>query len=196
MAERSVTVDGTSYPLPELFVVVATQNPQDMEGTFPLPEAQRDRFMTRISVGYPDEASEIAMVTGRSDPGDPASGEVPGDGPAVTVDDVVRAQDTVNRVTVTDEVARYLVRIVAATRTHPGITLGASPRAALHLTQMARSRAAVAGRSYVIPDDIATLAATVLPHRLELQGRHATVEDFHAAAAGIVSDIVSSTGLR
>lgn len=190
MAERSVTVDGVTHALPDLFVVVATQNPQDMAGTFPLPEAQRDRFMTRISLGYPGKDAEVEMVLSQG-------GRRPEDEirPVVSVADVLAAQQVVRAVEVGDPVARYTVDIVAATRNHPDIALGASPRATLHLIRAARARAAVQGRPYVIPDDVAALASTVLPHRLTLAGRYRTVEDAYATAVQLVSGIVAATGL-
>lgn len=122
MGERKITVDGQTRPLPELFVVVATQNPQDMEGTFPLPEAQRDRFMTRISLGYPDAGAELSMLKARGS-SDPALDVVP----VATVDEVLAAQRAVTRVHLADEVGAYLVAIVAGTRAHPGVALGGSP---------------------------------------------------------------------
>ncbi|MGJ0184401.1 AAA family ATPase [Corynebacterium glyciniphilum] len=191
MAERSVSVDGTTYALPELFIVVATQNPQDMEGTFPLPEAQRDRFMTRISLGYPDESDEAAMVTTRSEPRDQTPLT-----PVASVAEVLEAQKSVRQVAVADEVARYIVKIVAATRIEPEIRLGGSPRATLHLTQMSKARAAMRGRSYVIPDDAAALAGMVLPHRLALNGRFSTLDDAHATAARLVAGIVATVRPR
>ncbi|WP_297007340.1 MoxR family ATPase [uncultured Corynebacterium sp.] len=191
MAERRVTVDGTTHDLPELFMVIATQNPQDMAGTFPLPEAQRDRFMTRISLGYPEQDAEIDMVLSHG-------GRRPEElvRPVVTVSDVLVAQRAVRAIAVGEPVARYLVDIVSATRRHDGIALGASPRATLHLTRAARARAAMQGRSFVTPDDVAHLAAMVLPHRLSLRGRFATVGDAHITAVQLVSQIVASTGLR
>ena len=191
MGEHSVTIDGTTHSLPELFMVVATQNPQDMEGTFPLPEAQRDRFMARISLGYPDAASEMAMLTARrlSDPAVAVT-------PVATVDEVVAARRVVERVPLADEVARYLVAIVSATRTHPGITLGGSPRATLHLSRMARSRAAVYGRDFVSPDDVGALAGRVLPHRLAPSGHFATAGNALSAASEIVHEIVARTPVR
>lgn len=191
MGEHSVTVDGTTHSLPELFMVVATQNPQDMEGTFPLPEAQRDRFMTRISLGYPDAHSEIAMITARQ-LADPAAAVTP----VASIEDVLEARRAVSHVTLPDEVAEYLVAIVSATRSHPGIELGGSPRATLHLTRVARSRAAIFGRSFVTPDDVAALAGRVLPHRLAPRGRFASVSDALAAATEIVSDIVARTPVQ
>lgn len=188
MGERTVTIDGVTHALPELFLVVATQNPQDMEGTFPLPEAQRDRFMTRISLGYPDVEAEIAMLAARGS-AEPAN-EVTA---VATVGDVLAAQRLVSGVHLSTEVARYLVSIVAATRTHPSISLGGSPRATLHLARMARARAAMSGRAFVSPDDVAILAAIVLPHRLEPKGHFATMGDAYAAATNVVTDIVART---
>ncbi len=188
MGEQAVTVDGHTYPLPDLFTVVATQNPHDMEGTFPLPEAQRDRFMTRISLGYPSGKAEVAMLTSRGAT-DPADQVVP----VATVDEIVAAQTFVAGLRLPEEVARYLVNIVAATRAHPGISLGGSPRASLHLARMARSRAAIRGRNFVTPDDAATMAAIVLPHRLAPKGRFGSVGESYRAATEIVSEIVART---
>lgn len=191
MGERSVTIDGTTHALPEPFMVVATQNPQDMEGTFPLPEAQRDRFMARISLGYPDLHAEMAMLSARAGT-DPADDVVP----VASVRDVVAARQAVARLHLADDVAAYLVSIVAATRSHQGIALGGSPRATLHLARMARARAAVFGRDYVTPDDVAGLANRVLPHRLAPKGHFASIGDALAAAVAIVDEIVSRTSVR
>ncbi|MBN9612861.1 MAG: MoxR family ATPase [Actinobacteria bacterium] len=188
MGEGAVTVDGQTRSLPELFIVVATQNPQDMEGTFPLPEAQRDRFMTRISLGYPDAAAEIAMLAARST-SDPAQSVAP----VASIAEVLAAQHLVSQVHLADEVARYLVAIVAGTRTHPSIALGGSPRATLHLARMARSRAAIRGRGFVTPDDVAALAGTVLPHRLAPTGHFATVGEAYLTASNVVAEVVART---
>ncbi|SDQ24683.1 AAA family ATPase [Leucobacter chromiiresistens] len=191
MEERSVTVDGSTHRLPELFVVVATQNPQDMEGTFALPEAQRDRFMTRISLGYPDAASELRMLLATSDrdPRDAA--------PAVaSVEEVRAAQRAAAAVHLSAEVGGYIVDLVGATRSHPGVALGASPRASVHVSRMSRARAAVHGRDFVSPDDVASLAATVLSHRLVPQGRFARADESARAATEIVEEIVARTPLR
>ncbi len=188
MAENAVTVDGRTHPLPELFIVIATQNPGDMEGTFPLPEAQRDRFMARLSLGYPDAEAEVSMLASRG-ADDPVEHVVPVAG----VDEVIVAQRLVARVHVAEQVARYAVDIIAATREHPGLSLGASPRATLHLIRMARARAAVRGRSFVSPDDVAVLAETVLPHRLAARGHFASVAESYAAAADIVAEVVART---
>ena len=190
MEERSVTVDGSTHRLPELFVVVATQNPQDMEGTFSLPEAQRDRFMTRISLGYPDAAAELRMLLA---PPGPELRDAAGS--AATVDEVRAAQRAVQRVHLSADVGAYLVALIAATRAHPGIALGASPRASVHLSRMSRARAAVRGRDFVAPDDVASLATTVLSHRLVPQGRFGRADEAARVATEIVEEIVARTPL-
>ena len=161
MEEGQVTVDGTSYPLPSPFMVVATQNPIEMEGTYPLPEAQRDRFMARISIGYPSPEAELQMldVHGGASPMHELR-------PVAHADDVVKLIDMVRRVHVADELRRYAVALVGATRTSTELRLGASPRATLHLLRAARAAAALDGRDYVIPDDIQELAVPVLAHRV------------------------------
>lgn len=194
MGEGRVSVDGTTYPLPNPFMVVATQNPQDMEGTFPLPEAQRDRFMTRISLGYPSMEAEISLLGPRS-----ADGALAGVSAIVSLEQVVAARRAVSRVHLSPEVAHYLVSIVSATRAHPAIVHGASPRASLHLSHMARARAAMAGRPYASPDDVATMAGIVLSHRLIIGDMHASSADALAAVEQAVGDIVARTpvpGLR
>ncbi|GAA4681620.1 MoxR family ATPase [Pseudonocardia yuanmonensis] len=161
MAEHQVTVDGGTYGLASPFLVVATQNPVEMDGTYPLPEAQRDRFTARISVGYPDPAAELAMI-------DEHAGADPLDtlrpvADARTVRSVIEA---VRRVRVGAEVRQYCVDLVGATRRQPELRLGASPRATLHLVRAARAQAALAGRGYVVPDDVQAVAVPVLAHRL------------------------------
>lgn len=194
MGEKQVTVDGETLPLPAPFMVAATQNPQDMEGTFPLPEAQRDRFMARISVGYPDAVAEVAMLDDRRHE-DPLALVAPVCAP----EGILAAQQAVADVDLDDKVAAYLVALVASTRTHPDLLMGASPRATLHLARMARSRAAMQGRTFVSPDDVARLAGIVLPHRLLPRGHHATATEALDSATRIVAGIVSSLrvpGLR
>ncbi|GAA0407853.1 AAA family ATPase [Streptomyces luteireticuli] len=161
MEERQVTVDGHTHPLPSPFMVVATQNPVEMEGTYPLPEAQRDRFMARVSMGYPSPEAELRMldVHGAASPLDDLQ-------PAAHAHDVVKLVEAVREVHVAEPVRRYAVEVVSATRGHPELGLGASPRATLHLLRAAKAAAALAGREYALPDDVQSLAVPVLAHRL------------------------------
>lgn len=189
MEEGQVTVDGQSWPLPDPFLVVATQNPVDMEGTYVLPEAQRDRFMARISMGYPDEGAERAMLRshGRVDPIDRLESVLPAGGLAALS---AQARD----VYVSPAVETYVLRIVGATRTHSEVRLGASPRASLQLLRAAKATALIDGRDFVLPDDIDALAVDVLAHRLLLRRSGVDLrEGQDAAAARVVRQVVSST---
>ena len=163
MEEHQVTVDGHTYLLASPFMVIATQNPIEMEGTYPLPEAQRDRFMARVSMGYPDAASEIEMLETH--------------GSANPLDDVVPVADAalvaklveiVRGIYVAPAIRQYAVDLAAATRTSPELRLGASPRATLHLVRAAKAAAALDDRGHVLPDDLQQLAVPVLAHRLLL----------------------------
>jgi MoxR-like ATPase len=161
MAERQVTVDGHTFPLPRPFLVIATQNPIEFEGTFPLPEAQLDRFLMKLSLGYPSFTDENEMLE-RQRERHPIE-----DLQAVaTAEQVQAAQEAVRSVRVHEAVRQYIVRLVHATRTHPELALGASPRASLGLYRAGQAWAAILGRTYVLPDDIKYLAWRVLPHRL------------------------------
>jgi MoxR-like ATPase len=161
MEERQVTVDGSTYHLDAPFMVIATQNPIEMEGTYALPEAQRDRFMARVSMGYPVEAAEIAMLNThtRSSPLEDLE-------PVTDSAEIRKLIDIVNGVYVAEPVQRYAVAITTATRRSPELVLGASPRATLHLVRAAKASAALEGRDYVVPDDVLGLATQVLAHRL------------------------------
>ncbi|MFE7663516.1 AAA family ATPase [Streptomyces celluloflavus] len=161
MEERQVTMDGQTYELPSPFMVVATQNPVEMEGTYPLPEAQRDRFMARVSIGYPSPDAELRMlgVHGAGSPLDDLK-------PVAHAHDILKLIDTVREVHVAEAVRRYAVDLVVATRGHPELRLGASPRATLHLLRAAKAAAALAGREFALPDDVQSLAVAVLAHRL------------------------------
>ncbi|MFC7548440.1 AAA family ATPase [Plantactinospora sp. GCM10030261] len=161
MEERQVTVDGVTYELQTPFMVIATQNPIEMEGTYPLPEAQRDRFTARIAMGYPDAGAELAMleVHGGADP-------LAGLRPVSDAATVRRLIATVQHVHVADAVKQYAVDLVTATREAPDLRLGASPRATLQLLRTARAVAALDGREYVLPDDLQALAVPVLAHRV------------------------------
>ncbi|WP_203741360.1 AAA family ATPase [Catellatospora bangladeshensis] len=161
MEEHQVTVDGVTYAMEVPFMVVATQNPIEMEGTYPLPEAQRDRFTARIAMGYPDAAAEFAMLDGYQahDPLEDLNAVVDGG-------TVRRLIATVRNVHVADAVKRYAVELVTATREAPELRLGASPRSTLQLLRTAKAVAALDGRDYVVPDDLQTLAVPVLAHRV------------------------------
>jgi len=163
MEERQVTVDNTTYVLDDPFMVIATQNPIEMEGTYPLPEAQRDRFMARISMGYPVEAAELAMLDSHAD-SDPLAAL----SPVTDAAEIAKLADVVRQVFVSPAVQRYAVALTTATRSSPELRLGASPRATLHLVRASKAAAALDGRDYVLPDDIQRLVQPVLGHRLLL----------------------------
>lgn len=166
MEESQVSVDGTTYSLALPFLVVATQNPLEMEGTYPLPEAQRDRFMAKVSMGYPPREAELEMldIHGGSSPLDTLR-------PVAGIEDVRRAIRATTQVHASRALREYVVDLVAATRTDPALRLGASPRAALHLLRAARARAAISGRQHVIPDDVQALFAPVVEHRVLPSGQ-------------------------
>ena len=163
MEERQVTIDGETLPLPTPFVVMATQNPVESESTFRLPAAQMDRFLIRLSMGYPAPEEERRMLFSLGD-------SIPLDGleTVTSPEELVAAQDSLSQIRVSPEVAGYLVSLVGATRSHPMVRMGASPRAARALFRAARAWAAMAGRSFVTPDDIQALIHPVLAHRLLL----------------------------
>ena len=182
MAEQQVSIDGDTHRLPDPFTVFATQNPVEMEGTYALPEAQRDRFMARMSMGYPSREAELDMIEER-DGGDPLDRLAP-----VVDAETVRAMiDAVADVYLAPAVRLYIVDIARATRSHRDVRVGVSPRATLQLVRAAKANAAIAGRDYVVPDDVARLAPAVFSHRLVLNTRSAGP----AEAAEIVSEIVS-----
>lgn len=185
MEEGQTTVDGTTHPLPRPFLVVATQNPVEMEGTYPLPEAQRDRFMARLTVGYPDLDAEILMLE-RQEAEDPFAHL----SPVTTGEAVLRFADVVRSVYAAAAVKRYVLDLVTATRQHPGLRLGASPRASLQLLRAAKALAAMSGRDHVLPDDVQYLAVPVLAHRLVI-----TTETRLAGldALAVVSAILAQT---
>ena len=161
MQEAQATVDGRTYPLPRPFLVVATQNPVEMEGTYPLPEAQRDRFMARLTVGYPSIESELDMLDLQetSDPLDTLR-------PVTDAAQVKALIETARRLYAAPAIKRYVVDLVTATREDPGLRLGASPRAAIQLLRAAKALAAMDGRDHVLPDDVQQLGVPVLAHRL------------------------------
>lgn len=187
MAERQVSSDGVTHQLDAPFMVVATQNPIEMEGTYHLPEAQRDRFMARITMGYPSRGSELDMLDhhGAANPLDSLQ-------PVTSGEQVRSLITTVGTVYAAPAVKDYIVDIIEATRTHEDLRLGASPRASLHLLRASRARAAMSGRDYVIPDDVQALAVPVLTHRLMPSSR-AQLDGL--GLEEIVSSIVEATPL-
>jgi MoxR-like ATPase len=184
MEERQVTVDGRTYVLESPFMVIATQNPIEMEGTYPLPEAQRDRFMARVSMGYPGDAAELAMIDSHS-----AASPLEELEPVSDARAVAKLVDVVRSVHVSPAVKRYAIDLVTATRNSPDLRLGGSPRATLHLVRAARAAAALDDRDFVLPDDVQGLAAAVLAHRLlptaDVQISRRTTEQ-------VVEDIVAA----
>lgn len=166
MAEQQVTTDGVTMPLPNPFIVLATNNPIEYEGTYPLPEAQLDRFILRIRLGYLEPGGEVDMVRRRIDRGTP---ELPTVSQVADTRELLLMRAALEQIEVGDEVIVYAAAIVAATRSHPKLALGASPRGTLGLIQLARAAALLDGRDYVIPEDVKQLAEPVLAHRLGLR---------------------------
>lgn len=185
MQERQASIDGVTTPVPEPFMVMATLNPVEMEGTFPLPEAQLDRFMVRASLGYPDRDEETSMLDRFRAGEDPDAIK-----PSATAEELLAARESVDEVKVNDTVRNYLLDIVARTRDTAQLRLGASPRASLALQHAAQGWAAMNGRSYVLPDDVKNLAIPVLAHRLIAE---TTTSLRGQATAQIVGEIVDST---
>jgi len=187
MEEGQVTVDGTTWTLQKPFIVFATQNPVEMDGTYPLPEAQRDRFMARISMGYPSADAELTMLSahGQTQPLDALR-------PVVDAEEVRALTQAVRGVHAAEALKQYVVDVVRRTRTHPDLRLGASPRAALHLLRAARSRAGLEGRDHVLPDDVQALAVPVVAHRLLL-----TADALLSGRSGaeVVTDVLRTTAL-
>ena len=184
MEEEQVTVDGHTYALPNPFMVIATQNPIEYIGTYPLPEAQLDRFMMKMSMGYPDEESEENMLIRYLDNAGKVNIE-----PVVTATDILRMQQEVQKVTVKKDIVSYLIRIIDKTRASQDIELGASPRAALSLLRAAQAKAYVNGRNYAIPDDVKKMVKPVLGHRLKLT---AEAQYNHQTADKLLSAILTS----
>ena len=163
MQERQVTIDGVAYPCPRPFLVLATQNPLELTGTYPLPEAQLDRFLMRLSLGYPTMEEELRIL-------DSHRGEEPLSSlePVATAQEILQLQEAMNQVTCMPAIQEYIVRIAAATRSQEDIALGVSPRGSIALMRAAMAYALLQGRSYVIPDDVQKLAVPVLAHRIQL----------------------------
>jgi len=179
MEERQVSADGTTRRLPSPFMVVATQNPWDLDGTYPLPEAQRDRFMARLSLGYPSAEAEARMLS-RHRETDPLQRVEP----VADASTIVRLQQAVTRVHVSDAVTNYLVALAATTREHPDVSLGVSPRGALQWMRLAQAEAAVCGRDFVTPSDVQVVGHAAAIHRLVL----AAPDDARGSQASRVVD--------
>jgi MoxR-like ATPase len=182
MAERRVSADGQTYVLKAPFLVIATQNPVDQEGTFPLPEAQLDRFLVRLSLGYPSFEEEAKMLT-RLQKGHPIDDL----NPVVSAQDIVNCQEAIRSVHVDDKIKRYVLEIVHGSREHEDVLLGGSPRASIALFRTAQALAAVAGRDFVMPDDVKRMAKPVLAHRLILRPESRLRKK---TPAGVVNEIV------
>lgn len=182
MQEHQVTVDGVTYPLPSPFMVLATQNPVDMAGTYPLPEAQMDRFLMHISMGYPTPAEEVSIVNRRRSVTDSIKLE-----PVATVEDILAMQKKLSEVYVDPALVEYAVGIVNETRRWDGVLTGASPRGSIALMQAACALAMLRGREFVLPDDIKQMAVHVLPHRMIMKNRSGAAG---TTAADVVQEIL------
>jgi MoxR-like ATPase len=186
MAEQQVTVDGQSRPLPQPFIVLATDNPIEYEGTYPLPEAQLDRFLLRTRLGYLPPEGEAAMLRQRLE----QAGQVPGLRAVVDAQGLLELRESLHQVHVGDDVLSYVVRLLTATREHPKVAVGASPRGGIAVTDLARGHAVADGRDYVTPEDVKAVAVPALAHRLvlrpELWVRNITGEDI---VAGLLAEV-------
>jgi MoxR-like ATPase len=186
MQERQVSVDGETHPLPDPFLVLATQNPIELEGTFSLPEAQLDRFLVRVSIGYPSEEAELRIAELYRDGAEPIEAVRAAFSPG----DVIGLRGSTSRIRVSADVHRYIVAIVRASREHPDLRLGASPRASVALYRASQAAALLAGRDFVRPDDVVDVAPAVLAHRVLLdvdrELRGATAEQ---AIAGLLEQV-------
>ncbi|MBD2354715.1 MoxR family ATPase [Tolypothrix sp. FACHB-123] len=169
MEEMQVTLDGESLPLPELFWVIATQNPLEFEGTYPLPEAQLDRFLFKLAVDYPEPAAEKQMLLNRQAGFAARRGDIARLQPVATVSEILQARQAVKEITVDDKIIDYLLNLVKTSRQHPELALGASPRAAGAWLQTSQAAAWLAGRKFVKPDDVKAVASPLLRHRLILK---------------------------
>ena len=186
MQERQVTIEGDCFALPDPFFVLATQNPIDLEGTYPLPEAQIDRFLIRVHMGYPSNSDEVAMLR--------AHGVAAPEAAAVlSTHDAMQLQSIAARIHVEDDIFEYAVSLASFTRTHPRVVLGASPRASLALLRAAKGSAVLAGRPFVTPDDVRRVAAPVLAHRLVLV---AELEGDRRAPINVVDEALQRVGYR
>ncbi len=185
MEEKQVTVDGVTYMLEQPFLLLATQNPIEYEGTFPLPEAQLDRFLVRIQLGYPTPHEEMTILSAQQYEHPLANVKQ-----VVTVEDLINAQNASRQVHVSDEIKQYIISLVTASRQHPDVYLGSSPRGSLALFRCSQTRAAMDGRDFVTPDDVKALAEIALAHRI-IVGAAARIRDISSRT--IVQDILNTT---
>lgn len=187
MQEGRVSIDETTFSLPKPFIVMATQNPLEHHGTYPLPESQLDRFLMRLTIGYPDETAERRILMESVSNGD----AVHGIEAVLDAERVLKLQAAVDDVKVDDSIVDYLMSVIGATRSHPRLRVGASPRAAIGLFRAARAAALVGGRTYVVPDDVSRLAPVCLAHRVLPHGVSAASAEAHDEAAAIIAEIVA-----
>ena len=185
MEDKQITVDGVTYPMDTPFLILATQNPIEYEGTFPLPEAQLDRFLLRIQLGYPNPNEEMTVLSAQQ-----FQHPINNLTQVVSVQQLLAAQQAVREIYVADEIKSYVIDLVNASRQHPDVYLGSSPRGSLALFRTAQARAAMAGRDYVIPDDVKALAEVTLAHRIII-GPAARIKDISPRT--IVQDILLNT---
>jgi MoxR-like ATPase len=186
MQERQVTIEGDRFELPDPFFVLATQNPIDLEGTYPLPEAQIDRFLVRVSMGYPGQRDEVSMLRAHGI-------AAPEPKPVLSGSDVLQLQSIAARVHVEEDIYEYAVALAAFTRQHPRVVLGASPRASLGVLRAAKSSAVLAGRPFVTPDDVRRIAGPVLAHRLILVPE---LEGDARARSAVIDEAMAKVGYR
>jgi MoxR-like ATPase len=185
MNDQQVTLDGRSYHLPEPFLVVATQNPVEHHGTYPLPESQLDRFLMRLRIGYPDLKSEREILRNSGKHSEEATT------PVLTAEEIIRIQAQVQQVAVDDAVVDYMLSIVERTRSHEGLALGVSPRGAQGLYRSCQALAFIEGRQYVIPDDVKRLAVPVFAHRVIVQARSALGQRTTDVAERILREVLT-----
>jgi MoxR-like ATPase len=185
MEEKQVTVDGVTYAMDNPFMILATQNPIEYEGTFPLPEAQLDRFIMRIQMGYPTPAEELTVLSAQQYQHPIANLQQ-----AVSLDELIAAQEAIKQVYVAEEIKQYIINLVTASRVHSDVYLGSSPRGSLSLFRTSQARAAMAGRDYVVPDDVKALAEVTLAHRV-IVGPSARIKDISSRT--IIQDILATT---
>lgn len=188
MSENQISIDGKTYPLPQPFMVLATQNPIEYEGTYILPESQLDRFSIRVEMGYPPPADEIRIMRRRN-----PQKAIHDLDPVLTVEEILELQEKVGEIIVDDSVARYMLAIVQGTRTHEQVQLGASPRGSLAYFEVCQARALVEGRDYVTPGDVKEMAVPVLSHRLLVKSRGADLSMAAQERARVIREILKRT---